>query len=89
MSCPIFWKTSNEDIAVLYDKAVKAEKSVIATSAGGRPVLALAYGKSNQNLPRNANWSSALGSMDPKCYSDPDTKTPTLVLIGTDADFSS
>ena len=84
MDHPAFWKTSNEDISRLYDTAVKAEKSVIAVSPGGRPVLALAYGSSNENEPKKANWSSALGSMDPKCYSDPDTKTPTLVLIGTE-----
>ncbi len=84
MEHPDFWKTSVEDITRLYDTAVKAEKSVIAVSPGGRPVFALAYGKSNENEPKKANWSSALGSMDPKCYSDPDTKTPTLVLIGTE-----
>lgn len=84
MSCPVFWKTSNEDMTRIYDTAVKAEKSVIATSPGCRPVFALAYGNSNRNAPEKANWSSALGSKDPKCYSDPDTKTPTLVLIGTE-----
>ena len=84
MNCPAFWKTSNEAIRQLYDGAVRAEKKILTESAGGRPVLCLSYGPSNENAPRKANWSSALGSMDPSCYSDPDAKVPTLVLIGAE-----
>lgn len=84
MTCPEYWKTSNEDIKFLYDSAEKAEKSILTYSAGGREVYCFAYGQGNKNAPKRANWSSALGSGDPRCYSDPDTKTPTLVLIGTE-----
>lgn len=84
MNCPAFWKTSNEDLQTLFDKAVKAEKQILTHTPGGRPVLSLAWGPSNATREKKANWSSALGSMDPACYSDPATKTPTLVLIGTE-----
>lgn len=84
MNCPEFWKTSNEDVKQLYEGARRAEKSILTYSAGGRPVYLFAYGRSNEHEPKKANWSSALGSKDPTCYSDPATKTPTLVLIGAE-----
>jgi len=83
-ACPAFWKTSNEAIENLYQTAQKAEKTILTTTPGGRPVYCLSYGPSNAGTARMANWSSALGSQDPSCYADPKTKVPTLVLIGAE-----
>ncbi len=75
----MLWKTSLKDIEEAFNNAQKVtEKRILTKSAGERPVYMLAYGKKKQK--GFANYSSALGAHDKKCYSPSDRRT--IILIG-------
>ncbi len=80
---PMFWKTTLTDIDETL-KDIKCGKVVSrGESAGGRPIYLIEYGRKN-DLRRTANFSSALGGLDRKCYADksgPDYR-PTILLVG-------
>lgn len=81
---PVYWKTRLDEV----EEALKLVKGGTVTqpysSAGGRPIYKVEYGKSN--LPKGtANCSSALGaSGNYKCYADKTGAdyTPTVFLCG-------
>jgi len=66
---PVYWKTTLEDVEETMKLVKKGRVSIAATSAGGRPVYQVEYGKSNVKLG-TANLSSALGAHDSKYYAD-------------------
>ncbi len=79
---PAFWQTTLEEISHTFLEAQKAEKRILAFSAGNRPLYCLSYGEKDIS-PCNANYSSALGAHDKACYKPKDAK-PTLLLIGAE-----
>lgn len=66
---PVYWKTTLEDVEETMKLVKKGRVSIAATSAGGRPIYQVEYGKSNVKLG-TANLSSALGAHDSKYYAD-------------------
>lgn len=79
---PVYWKSNLEDI----DKAVAdIRKGKVRTvySAGNRPIYLVEYGQKN-DYHRTANFSSACGSHDIRCYADKTGEDicPCLLLVG-------
>ncbi|MBQ4323555.1 MAG: hypothetical protein IJC19_06425 [Clostridia bacterium] len=66
---PVYWKTTLEDVEETMKLVKKGRVSIAATSAGGRPVYRVEYGKSNVKLG-TANLASALGAHNSKFYAD-------------------
>ena len=66
---PVYWKTTLEDVEETMKLVKKGRVSIAATSAGGRSVYQVEYGRSNVKLG-TANLSSALGAHDSKYYAD-------------------
>ena len=80
---PVYWKTTLEDVEETMKLVKKGRVSIAATSAGGRPVYQVEYGKSNVKLG-TANLSSALGAHDSKYYADKtgEDYIPTFFIDG-------
>ncbi|MBR2459942.1 MAG: hypothetical protein IKB34_01750 [Clostridia bacterium] len=76
-----FWVTGIEDIEKILACVKKGEVKELCTSAGGRSVKYVTYGK-KENYNRRANYSSACGAHDLSCYADKKGKRHTLMLIG-------
>lgn len=81
--CPVYWRTTLEDVRQVTASVKKGKTEELCTSAGGRPVYFTFYGKKNE-LHRTANLSSSLGARSPIYYADksgPDYR-PTVFLVG-------
>ena len=81
---PVYWKTRLDEVEETLKLVKKGKVTNVGTSAGGRPIYKLEYGKSN--LPKGTadNVSSALGGHNYNSYAD---KTgadyiPTVFLVG-------
>jgi len=69
---PAFWITSVDDVAeFLYRTVKKGRIEVIGTSAGGRPIRAVVYGRGRQGRG-TSTFSGSLGFRDVKAYRGPD-----------------
>lgn len=82
---PDWWKGSTDDVAEAVSLVKKGEVEVLCHTPGGRPVTLVRYGKKN-DLKRTANYSSAMGADDMKCYADKTAAdyVPTVCLVGAD-----
>jgi hypothetical protein len=80
---PVYWKTRLDEVQETLKLVKKGVVTQPYSSAGGRPIYMVEYGKST--LPaRTANCSSALGARKIECYADktsPDY-TPCVFLCG-------
>ncbi len=81
--CPVWWRSSLEDVEDTIKLVKRGTVSVIAHSAGGRPIYKIEYGKSNVKLGR-ANCSSALGGRNYSAYADKtgEDYNPTVLIDG-------
>ena len=80
---PIYWKTTLSDVEETLKLVKRGTVTLVARSAGNRPIYKVEYGKSN--LPKSkANLSSALGAGDITCYADKtgEDYVPTVYLAG-------
>jgi len=80
---PGYWKTTLADVEETLTLVRQGRACRIASSAGGRPIYQVEYGASN--LKRGtANYCSALGARDVRCYADKtgEDYVPTLFLCG-------
>jgi hypothetical protein len=69
---PPFWITTVDEVTTFLDENVKIGKiEVIGTSAGGRPVRAVYYGKPRQGKG-TTTFSGSLGFRDVRAYRGPD-----------------
>ncbi|MCL2743525.1 MAG: hypothetical protein FWE67_06725 [Planctomycetaceae bacterium] len=69
---PSFWVSTPEDIAGFLARTIKKGKlEVIGTSAGGRPIHAVFYGKPRQGKG-TSTFSGSLGFRDIRAYRGPD-----------------
>jgi len=82
MVIPEFWKSELSEIDDVVS-SVKKGKVTTITSAGGRYIYLIEYGKRNE-FKRQANYSSACGAGDMKCYANKsaDDIRPTVFLVG-------
>ena len=80
---PIYWKTTLEDVEETLKIVKKGTVTQIATSAGGRPIYQVEYGKSNVKFG-TANCSSALGAHNINYFADKtgEDYIPTVYLGG-------
>ncbi len=80
---PVFWKTRLDEVEDTLKLVKKGKVTQPATSAGGRPIYMIEYGRSNLP-PHKANCSSALGARDIKYYADKSGAdyNPTIFLVG-------
>lgn len=79
---PPFWAGDLEAIYGEVQAAKRGEVTKIATSPGGRPVYAVAYGP-KEPFPTRANFSSAVGAHDLTAYADKSGRTrPVVVILG-------
>ena len=81
---PVYWKTRLDEVEATLNLVKKGTVTNVGTSAGGRPIYKLEYGKSNLPKGTSDNVSSALGGRSYKSYAD---KTgadyiPTVFLVG-------
>lgn len=81
---PVYWKTRLEDVEETLKLVKKGVVTQVETSAGGRPIYKIEYGKSNLPKGTSDNVSSALGGRSYKSYAD---KTgadyvPTAFFVG-------
>ena len=80
---PAYWKTRLDEVEDTLKLVKKGTVTQPYSSAGGRPIYMVEYGKSTLP-PRTANCSSALGARKFECYADktsPDY-TPSVFLCG-------
>lgn len=69
METPAFWKGSLEDIENSVKQVKNGKVQLLCNSAGGRNIYLVEYGERNY-LHHDANYSSATGARNPKCYAD-------------------
>ncbi len=82
---PSWWKGSCEDVEDTIRLVKKGTVEVLCKTPGGRNVTLITYGNKN-NLKRTANYSSAMGGEDFRCYADKtgDDYLPTVCIIGAE-----
>ena len=81
---PVYWKTRLDEVEQALELVKRGVVTQPYTSAGGRPIYMVEYGKSNLP-PRTANCSSALGARGKiECYADKrgSDYIPTIFLCG-------
>jgi hypothetical protein len=80
---PGFWLTTNEEVsAFLTSHIKKGAISQIGTSAGGRPLYAVSYGKPREGKG-TSTFSGSLGYRDVAAYRGPDhEKTVFMAMAG-------
>ncbi len=78
---PSYWRTELEAFDDQAKRLKRPEVRVIATSPGGRPVYAFAYGE-KQQIDRKANYNSACGARDRRWFDGFAPKKPVLLLLG-------
>lgn len=82
MKEPAYWKSKLSDIDDIVNKIQKGKVSKFS-STGGRPIYCIEYGKIN-DYKRTANYSSACGAGDIRCYADKTGEDirPCVMFIG-------
>ena len=83
INCPIWWRSSLQDVEETLGLVKRGSVTEIARSAGNRPIYTVEYGKSNVRLG-TANCSSALGAHDINYFADKrgEDYVPTVFLGG-------
>ena len=83
MQLPVFWKNNLSDIENIVS-TVKKGRVTTSYSAGNRAVYLVEYGTPNDYSYRTANYNSALGAHDIKCYADKSREgtKPCVFLVG-------
>lgn len=81
MDVPSYWKTDLAYIEKAAAEAKRAQVRRLCMSAGGRPVIAFSYGEKQEIIPA-ANYSSACGAHEVRCYNPVDVKKPVVILLG-------
>jgi len=76
-----FWRTSLSEVDRALDSARIGSVHTLCTSAGGRRIRYITYGE-KPSYRRRANYSSACGAKDPRCYADRAGQSSTILLIG-------
>lgn len=76
-----FWRTRLCDVDEALDNARIGQVRTLCTSAGGHTIRTITYGE-KPDYGRRANYSSACGGKDPRCYADREGKAPTILLLG-------
>lgn len=81
--CPAWWLSTLSDVEETLKLVKRGKVSVIAHSAGGRPVYQIEYGQSNVKFGKT-NCSSALGGHKYSAYADKtgEDYNPTLLIDG-------
>lgn len=82
---PDWWKGGTKDVEETASMVKKGKVEVLCQTPGGHNVYRVFYGKKN-NLKRAANYSSAMGAGQYKCYADKSGNDyiPTVLLIGAE-----
>ena len=80
MDKPLFWKTTLSDVEETLKSIKRGKVSSLTKSAGGRDVYLIEYGE-KQCFNRAANYSSACGANEPKCYADKTDKKPVIFIV--------
>ncbi|MCL1857747.1 MAG: hypothetical protein FWF92_00755 [Oscillospiraceae bacterium] len=78
---PVFWKTTLSEVNETLQNIKRGKVSVLAKSAGNRDIYLIEYGQ-RQYFNRTANYSSACGANEPKCYADKTGKKPVIFIVG-------
>ena len=79
---PAFWLTDLQSLATGWGQLERGQARVIAESPGGRPLQLIAFG-AVEELPRQANFNSAIGGRLPSAYLDKARRTrPVIFLVG-------
>lgn len=79
---PPFWITSVDDVhRFLREKVKKGKVEEIGRSAGGRPILAVAYGSPRQGKG-TTTFSGSLGFFDVRAYLGPDYAKKVFIGMG-------
>ena len=81
MNRPIFWKTTLAEVNESLGSIKRGTVRTAGKSAGGRDVWLVEYGD-KQDFDGQANYSSACGAGDPKCYADKTGKKPVIFIVG-------
>ena len=82
---PFWWKGSTQDVLDTIYLVKKGEVELLCDTPGKRPVYMVRYGRKN-DLKRTANYSSAMGAGNYKCYADKggEDYIPTVAIIGAE-----
>lgn len=82
---PSWWKGSVQDVIDTVKLVKKGEVEILCETPGKWPVYMVRYGKKN-NFKRTANYSSAMGAGNYKCYADKTGSdyVPTVCIIGAE-----
>ena len=79
---PDWWIGDVEQLQQRLEKLKEGSASVIARSAGGRPVWLVSFGQ-REPVERLANFNSAVGAREPAAYADKAARRkPVILLIG-------
>ena len=81
---PVYWKTRLDEVEETLKLVKKGVVTNVGTSAGGRPIYKVEYGKSNLPKGTSDNVSSALGGRSYKSYADKSGEdyVPTAFFVG-------
>lgn len=81
---PVYWKTRLDEVEDTLKLVKKGKVSQVQTSAGGRPIYQVEYGKSNLKKGTADNLSSALGARDIRAFADKtgEDYIPTIFIVG-------
>ncbi len=82
LKLPDWWIGDVEGLPQRWEKLKEGAVSVIARSAGGRPVWLVSFGQ-REPQQRLANFNSAVGAREPAAYADKAARRkPVVLLIG-------
>ena len=81
MNRPSFWKTTLSEVNETLSIIKKGTVRTITKSAGNREIYLIEYGE-KQDFSRTANYSSACGAGEPKCYADKTGRKPVIFIVG-------
>jgi hypothetical protein len=80
---PVFWLSAYDDVTKFLKKTVrKGQVEVIGTSAGGRPISAVVYGKPRQGKG-TTTFSGSLGFGDVRAYRGPDHEKKVYMAMAS------
>ncbi len=77
---PVYWKSTVNDVEAVVNHVTAGEVRRVATSPGGLPVYAVAYG-TKDDLRSQANYNSAVAARNPAYYARKDRKTKPVVFF--------
>ena len=80
MELPAFWVGDIKGLAARWDRIENGTVRTIAISPGGHPIHLVAYGE-REELPRRANFNSAVGSYDLSNFVDKAAREKPVVFI--------